>query len=143
MEKFGSFICKNRKIILTIAILLLIPALIGIKMTRINYDILVYLPNDIETIQGEEILSSDFSMGAFSIIILDNMPTKEILELENDIKKMDNVEMVVSIADALGTSIPAEMLPDEVKDKVYKENSTIMMATFKEGISEDKTIETV
>lgn len=143
MEKFGSFICKHRKIILTIAILLLIPALIGIKMTRINYDILVYLPNDIETIQGEEILSSDFGMGAFSIIILDNMPTKEILELENDIKKMDNVEMVVSIADALGTSIPAEMLPDEVKDKVYKENSTIMMATFKEGISEDKTIETV
>lgn len=143
MEKFGSFICKHRKVILIIAILLIIPSLIGMKMTRINYDILVYLPNDIETIQGENILSNDFGMGAFSIIILDNMPTKEILELEKDIKKIDNVEMVVSIADVLGTSIPIEMLPDEIKDKVYKENSTIMMATFKEGISEDKTIETV
>lgn len=143
MEKFGSFICKHRKVILIIAILLLIPSLIGIKMTRINYDILVYLPNDIETIQGENILSNDFGMGAFSIIILDNMPTKEILELENDIKKIDNVEMVVSIADVLGKSIPVDMLPDDIKDKAYKENSTIMMATFKEGISDDKTIETV
>jgi len=143
MEKFGSFICKHRKVILVIAILLIIPSLIGMKMTRINYDILVYLPEDIETIQGEKILSNEFGMGAFSVIILDNMPTEEILKLEKDIKEIDNVEMCVSVADVLGTGIPVEMLPDDIKDKVYKENSTIMMATFKDGISDDKTIETV
>ena len=143
MERLGNFICKYRKAILIIAMLLLIPSVIGMAKTRINYDILVYLPEDIETIQGEEILSNEFNMGAFSIIILDNMPTKEILKLEADIKKLDNVEMVVSIADVLGTSIPTEMLPEEVKEKAYKEGSTIMMATFKEGISDDKTIETV
>ena len=101
------------------------------------------MPDNIETIQGENILSSEFNMGAYSIIVLDNMPTKEIVKLEADMKKLDNVEMVVSIADVLGTSIPTEMLPDEVKDKAYKEGSTIMMATFKEGISDDVTLETI
>ncbi len=82
-------------------------------------------------------------MGAFSIIILDNMPTKEILKLEDEIKKIDNVEMVGSIADILGTSIPIEMLPDDIKDVAYKENSTIMMVTFKEAISSDETLKTI
>lgn len=143
MEKLGNFICKHRKIILLISLILLIPSLIGISMTRINYDILVYLPDNIETIQGEKILSSEFDMGAFSIIILDNMPTKEILKLEEEIKQLDNVEMVISAADVLGTSIPVDMLPEDIKDKIYKDDATIMMATFKEGISDDKTIETI
>lgn len=143
MEKFGEIICKYRKIILIIALILLIPSIIGIKLTRINYDILVYLPDDIETIKGENILSEEFNMGAFSIIILDNMPTKEIIKLEDEIKKIDNVEMVGSIADILGTSIPVEMLPDDIKDMAYKENSTIMMATFKEAISSDETLKTI
>lgn len=143
MEKLGNFICKHRKIILLISLILLIPSLIGISMTRINYDILVYLPDNIETIQGENILSSEFDMGAFSIIILDNMPTKEILKLEEEIKQLDNVEMVISAADVLGTSIPVDMLPEDIKDKIYKDDATIMMATFKEGISDDKTIETI
>lgn len=143
MEKLGNFICKHRKIILLISLILLIPSLIGISMTRINYDILVYLPDNIETIQGEKILSSEFDMGAFSIIILDNMPTKEILKLEEKIKQLDNVEMVISAADVLGTSIPVDMLPEDIKDKIYKGDATIMMATFKEGISDDKTIETI
>lgn len=143
MEKFGEIICKYRKIILIIALILLIPSIIGIKLTRINYDILVYLPDNIETIKGENILSEEFNMGAFSIIILDNMPTKEILKLEDEIKKIDNVEMVGSIADILGTSIPIEMLPDDIKDVAYKENSTIMMTTFKEAISSDETLKTI
>ncbi|MCX4255111.1 MAG: MMPL family transporter, partial [Bacilli bacterium] len=137
------FFQKYRKIILIIALILLIPSIIGIKLTRINYDILVYLPDNIETIKGENILSEEFNMGAFSIIILDNMPTKEILKLEDEIKKIDNVEMVGSIADILGTSIPIEMLPDDIKDVAYKENSTIMMVTFKEAISSDETLKTI
>ena len=79
MQKFGQFICKHRKFILILTLVLLIPSIIGMKATRINYDILVYLPDDIETIKGENILSEDFNMGAFSMIILDNMDTKDIL----------------------------------------------------------------
>lgn len=89
MQKFGEFICKHRKAILVIALLLIIPSIFGIKATRINYDILVYLPDDVETIKGENILSDEFNMGGYSIIILDNMPTKDILKLEEEIKKLD------------------------------------------------------
>ncbi len=143
MHKFGEFVCKYKKAILIIALLLLIPSIIGMKATRINYDILVYLPSDIETIKGEKILSEDFNMGAFSIIILDDMNTKDIIKLENKIKEIESVQKVVSIADVLGTSIPKEALPDDLKDKIYKENSTIMLVTFKDGISEDSTIKAV
>ena len=143
MHKFGELICKHRKIILIIAILLIIPSIIGMKATRINYDILVYLPDDVETIKGENILSNDFNMGGFSVVLLENMETKEIQKLEEKIKEIDNVEKAVSIVDAVGTGIPTEMIPDEIKDKVYKDNSTIMMVTFKDKISSDSTMKAV
>jgi hypothetical protein len=112
-------------------------------MTRINYDILVYLPDDIETIQGENILSEDFNMGSFSMVVLENMKTKDIVQLENKMKEIDNIEQVIGIADVIGTSIPTEMIPDEIKDKVYKDGDTVLLVTFKDGISSDTTMETV
>ena len=141
--KFGNFVSRHSKLILIIALLLLIPSILGMKLTRINYDILVYLPEDIETIQGENILSDEFNMGGFSVIILENMKTKDILSLENKIKQLDNVEKTISIADVVGTSVPTEMLPDEVKDKIYKDGDTVMLVTYKDSISSDKTLETV
>lgn len=143
MQKFGEFICKHRKAILIIALLLLIPSIIGMKATRINYDILVYLPEDIETIKGEDILSDEFNMGSFSIVILEDMKSKDVITLEKKIRELDNVEKVVSANDLIGTSIPKEMLPDEIKDKIYKENDTIMLVTFKEAISSDETLKTI
>ena len=143
MDKFGKFICKYRKIILIIAMLLLIPAFVGMNLTRINYDILVYLPDDIETIQGENVLSGEFNMGSFAMVILDNMSTNEIIKLEKDFKKLNNVAMAISTADAIGEGIPIEMLPDEIQEKVYKDGSTIMLVTFNEGISDDETLQTV
>ena len=143
MQKFGKFICKHRKLILIIALLLLIPSIIGIKATKINYDILVYLPEDIETVQGENILSEDFNMGAFSVVILEDMKTKDIIKLEEKIKNIDNVEKTVSIADIVGTGIPTEMIPDDVKSKIYNDNETIMLVTFKDQISSDSTMKAV
>ena len=143
MSKFGEIICKHRKIIIIITLILLIPSLIGMKTTRINYDILVYLPENIETIEGENILSDEFNMGGFSIIILDNMKGKEIENLSKEIKKLDNVEQVISTSDIIGSNIPIESIPNDIKDKIYKDKSTIMLATFKEAISSDETMETV
>ena len=143
MHKLAKAICKHRKLILIISLLLVIPSIIGMKATRINYDILVYLPDDVETIQGEKILSEDFDMGGFSVVILDNMKTKDILKLEEKIKNIDNVEKVVSIADVIGTSMPKEMLPQEVQDAVYKDGKTVMLVTFKEQISSDATMKSV
>lgn len=143
MHKIAEKICKHRKLILIIALLILIPSIIGMKATRINYDILVYLPEDIETIKGEDILSEDFDMGGFSVVLLEDMSTKDIVKLEEKIRKIDNVEKVVSIADVLGSNIPVEMLPDDIKDKVYKDNETLMLVTFKEQISSDATMNSV
>ena len=102
------------------------------------------MPDTIKTVQGEDILSKDFKTGAYSIVVLDNMPTKEILKLEDKIKQeIDNVEICVSIADVVGEEIPVEMLPDEIKDKVYKDGSTLMMVTFKDAISSDATMQSI
>ena len=143
MRKFGEFVCRFKKLILIVTILLMIPAAIGMANTRINYDILVYLPDNIETIQGENILTNDFQMGAYTIILVDNMPEKEMLKLEEQIKSIDSVAMCGSMADVLGEKIPNEMLPDSIREKAYKDNTTVMLVTFKEGMSADKTMEAI
>lgn len=143
MQKFGEFICKHRKVVLIIALLLLIPSIIGMKATRINYDILVYLPEDIETIKGENILSKDFNMGAFSVVILENMKTKDIIDLQEKIKSIENVDKAVSVADIVGSGIPIEMIPENLRSTIYKDNATIMLVTFKDAISSDTTLKTI
>ena len=143
MLKFGRIITKYKKLILIIAIILIIPAILGMKATRVNYDILVYLPDDVETIKGENILSEDFNMGSYSVILVNNMKTKDIQKLEDKIRELDNVEHVVGTADLLGSNVPTEMLPDEVKNKLYKDGDTVILATFKEGISTDATMNTI
>ena len=143
MLKFAEKICKHKKIILIIALLLLIPSFIGMQATRINYDILAYLPDDVDTVKGENILTNEFNMGSYSIVITENMSTKDIQKLEGKFKELDNVEKVASVADLLGSNIPEEMLPDEVKDIAYKDGDTAILVTFKEGISSDKTLESI
>ena len=134
---------KKNKLILIIAIALLIPSLIGMKSTKINYDTLVYLPDYVETIKGENILTEDFGMGSYAMVLVENMSESEMLKLEEEYRKMENVGMVGSIADVLGDTIPNEMLPDKVRDALYKDNTTIIMVTFKEGISADATMESI
>ena len=130
MHKFCEMICMHRKLIVIIALLLLIPSVIGMRATKINYDILVYLPEDVETIKGENILSEDFNMGAFSVVMIENMDTKDIIKLENKIKEIDDVDKAVSIADITGTGIPIEMIPDDIKEKVNKDRSNFNVSNF-------------
>ncbi|MCI8640287.1 MAG: MMPL family transporter [Clostridia bacterium] len=143
MLKLGKIIAKHKKIILILALILIIPAIIGMKITRINYDILVYLPEEVETIQGEKILSEEFNMGSFTVIIVEDMDTKDIQKLEDKIKKLDNVEKVIGTADVLGSNIPVEILPEDLTSKIYKDGDTAILVTFKEGISSDATMKSV
>ena len=140
MQKYANFIVKHKKIISIIALILLIPSIIGYVNTRTNYDILIYLPDDIETIQGQNILANDFNMGSFAMIVTENLKPKDILKLEDEINEVDSVQKVISIADVIGTDIPVDALPDEVKNKVYSDNDTVIMVTFSGKISEDKTM---
>ena len=143
MLKFGEFITKHKKIIVILAFLLLIPAAMGFLATRVNYDILVYLPSDIETIQGENILSEDFNMGGFSVVLVDGMKPKDLAKLEKDIEGVGNVEKVLGITDVFGESYPTEMIPDDIKEAVYKGDTTAILVTYKDKISDDATVDTV
>ncbi len=143
MLKFGEFITKHKKIIVILSFLLLIPAIMGFLATRVNYDILVYLPSDIETIQGENILSEDFNMGGFSVVLVDGMKPKQLAKLEKDIEGVGNVEKVLAITDVFGESYPTEMIPDDIKEAVYKGDTTAILVTYKDKISDDETTKTV
>lgn len=143
MQKFSQLICKHRKFVLIIALFLLVPSVIGMMATRVNYDILVYLPEDIETLQGQKILQDDFNMGAFSIVVLENMNTKDIQDLENEFREFENVEKVIGLTDIIGTNFPVEMLPDEIREIAYRDDDTLFLVTFKDGISSDETLETI
>ena len=101
MKHFANFITKHYIVIVFIAIVLLIPAAIGYFNTRVNYDILVYLPQDNETIQGQNILTDDFGLGGYAFVMLDNMSNYDILKLEDKIKQIDGVNEVLSIADVV------------------------------------------
>lgn len=143
MKKFGNFVCSHKWTIVIITILLLIPSLIGMYKTKVNYDILVYLPEDIETLKGENILTNDFNMGAFSITIVDNMADKDLIKLEEKIRNIEGVNKVISINDLTGTTIPLEILPDDILNKVMKGNSKLMLITFNHSTSDDITLDAV
>lgn len=143
MKKFAKFIANHSILILVISFLLLVPAIYGYVNTRINYDILVYLPDSVDTIKGENILTDDFGLGAYAFVMVDSSNNKKMLDLEKDIKKIEGVNAVVSIADATDTLIPIDMLPTQVTEKLNKDNETIIMVTFDGTTSEDVTIDAV
>lgn len=143
MKKFGDFICKHKMAILIISILLLIPAAIGYFNTKTNYDILVYLPEDIETMKGQNILKEDFDMGAFATISIDNSNQKKVLDAEKKIRKIDGVNKVLTINDLTGVSIPFEILPDSFLEQVKNGDKTLMLVTFNETTSNKKTLNAI
>jgi len=140
MKKISKIITNNSKLIVLISIFLLIPALIGYIKTKINYDILVYLPENIDTIKGQNILTDDFHIGAFSFVIMDSKSPKEVLKLEDKIKKIKGVNNALSVYDTLDISIPVDLLPDNLKEKVIKDDSTIILVTFETSTSDETTI---
>ena len=144
MQRFSNFVVKNKIIILLISLLMLIPSIIGYSLTKTNYDILVYLPSDIETLKGQNILKDDFNMGAFSVSLVDNrVSEKELVELENKIRNIDCVTNVVSINDITGTTIPLEMIPKKLLDHVSNNNSKLLLITFETGTSDEETNDAV
>lgn len=143
MTKLAQKICENKNIILIISAVLLVLSFIGIRLTKVNYDILVYLPDNIETIKGQNILTDDFNMGAYSVAIIENMSSKDILELEKNIKGVDGVNKVVSLYDVIGTNIPVDMLPTEITSHLHDEDTDLLFITFENGTSNEKTIDAV
>ena len=142
MKKFGKFVCKNKNIVILVSAVLLILSFIGMNLTKVNYDILVYLPSEIETIQGQNELTDSFKMGGYSIAIIENMKSNDILELENEIRNVDGVSKVVSVYDVIG-DIPISMFPSEIRERIHKNDSDLLLITFTDSTSSENTINAV
>ena len=143
MVKVGKKIVKFRGPILILSIILLIPAVWGYVNTRINYDVLTYLPEDIETMQGQEIMTNDFGIGAFSMLMVDGMEDKEIVKLKEKVEKVDGVENVLWYDSLADISVPQSMLPSKLYDEYNTEDGTMMAVFFKDGTSSDETMKAI
>lgn len=143
MVKVGKKIVKFRVPILILSIILLLPAVWGYVNTRINYDVLTYLPEDIETMQGQEIMTNDFGIGAFSMLMVDGMEDKEIVKLKEKVEKVDGVENVLWYDSLADISVPQSMLPSKLYDEYNTEDGTMMAVFFKDGTSSDETMKAI
>ena len=143
MKKINQFITNHSILVVIVALLLLVPSLVGYVNTKINYNILVYLPSDIETIKGQDILTNDFGIGAFSFVTVNKMSNYDMLKLEDKIRKIDSVNLVASLADVTDTTVPMDILPDDVLKKLHKDEKNVIVVTFENGTSDEVTMKAV
>lgn len=145
MIRFGKWVVKHRSLILIIGILLLIPSAFGYFHTRVNYDILNYLPDEIDTMKGQEIMVEEFGTGAFSMCVVEGMSDKDISKMRKEMCKVDGVKDVLWYDSFLDLSVPVEMLPDSIKDVFINKDadSTILFVLYPNSISADETMDAI
>lgn len=141
--KFGKWVVKCRIPILILAVALLVPSLIGMIMTRIIYDMLTYLPGDIDTVVGQDILMDEFGKGAFSFVIIEGMDPKDVSSLREDISHVDHVDTVLWYDDFADVSVPMEILPSKLYDAFNSGDSTMLAIFFDTSTSSDDTMEAI
>ncbi len=141
--KFGKWITKHKALILILAAVLMVPATIGYASMRINYDLLSYLPNSLETVSGQDTMVDEFGMGAFSMIVVEDMESKDIVALKEKLKKVNHVTDVLWYDDALDITVPKEMLPEKLQEGLFQGNATMMIALFDDTTSADSTMDAI
>ena len=143
MLSFAKAVVKRRKLIIIIALLLLIPSVFGMINTRINYDVLTYLPDSIDTIKGQEILLDEFGKGGFGMIMVEGMDTKGVARFKAKVEEVPHVDTVIWYDTILDLSVPESMLPEEIYDKFNSGDTTLMAVFFDKPTSDDETLEAV
>lgn len=143
MVKNGKWIAKHRILIVLIGILLLIPSVIGTIKTRINYDILSYLPESLETVKGQDVMVDEFGTGAFSMVVVEDMPLKDVQKLKNKFEEIEHVKKVLWYDDIADISVPTSMMPKDLKDIFFADDSTMMLVLFDNTTSSDEAMEAV
>lgn len=143
MVRFGKFVVKNRVMILIVSLLLVIPSVLGMLKTRVNYDMLDYLPESMDTVKGQNILLEDFGKGAFSILIVDGMQPKEVSALKKEIEKVNHVDSVIWYDSFADISVPMEILPKKYYEAFNKNGSTLMAVFFDTSTSSDDTMRAI
>ena len=141
--RFSKAVVKHRVLILMIAVALMIPSVLGMVGTRVNYDMLDYLPEDMDTVKGQNELLEDFGKGAFSLVIVENMPDQEVAALVDRLEQVEHVETVLWYSSFADVSVPKELLPDAVYDEFNTDNATMMAVFFDSATSADVTMDAI
>ena len=140
---FGKAVVKHRKAIFFVALVLLIPSILGFIKTRINYDMLYYLPDDLETMQGEQLLVDEFGKGGFSMVVVEDMKKDDVAEMADQIRDVDHVDSVINLMDILDPSIPLDILPDAVSSNFNNPDASMLVVFFDTTLSAAETLEAV
>ena len=143
MIKVGKWIAKHKILIIIIGIALLIPAYLGMAATRINYDVLSYLPDTLETVEGQDIMVDQFGMGAFSMIVVEDMELKDVAALKEKIEAVDHVKKVLWYDSIMDVSVPVEMLPKDLRNAFFNGDATMMIALFDNTTSSETSMDAV
>ena len=143
MIKVGKRIAKHKVLIVLISMILLIPSVIGMAATRVNYDILSYLPDSLETVEGQDIMVDEFGMGAFSMVVVEDMDLKDVAALKEKFQDVEHVKDVLWYDSVADLSIPVSMIPDKFKDAFFNGDATMMIALFDNTTSSDAAMEAV
>ena len=141
--RFSKAVVKYRVPVLVVTLLLMVPSVLGMAATRINYDMLDYLPEDMETVIGQNALLEEFHKGAFSFLILEDMPAKDVSALKGTIEKIDHVETVLWFDSLMDISVPVELLPDKLYDVFNAGDATMMAVFFDTSTSSDLTMDAI
>ncbi len=139
MKTFARMVARHRKMVLIIGVLLMIPSIYGLINTRVNYDLLTYLPGELDSMKGQQVVDEVFNKAATGMLIIEDMESKDVLKIKETIENIEGVEKTVWISDLLDITIPKEFLPDDIKDIFYSDNSTLIMIEFTHEAASDAT----
>ncbi|MGG7076959.1 efflux RND transporter permease subunit [Clostridium sardiniense] len=143
MNKFGKWISNHTKIVLILTVILIVPAIFGIINTRINYDILSYLPQDLDSTKGQKVLDDVYSDAATSMLIIEGMKDKDVVELKDKIKNVKGVENAIWVDNALDISVPKDMLPDAVKNQLFNGDATMVIIKYNDSSASESTLNAI
>ncbi len=143
MIKVGKWIAKHKILILITALILLVPSLIGIAVTRVNYDLLSYLPQSLDTVKGQNVLVDEFGMGAYTMIVIEDMDMKDVAKVKEKVEQVDHVTSVLWYDSLMDLSVPVDMLPEEVRKVFFRGNATMMIALLDDSTSSDASMDAI
>ena len=141
MIRVGRFIARHKYMMMLIAILLLIPSALGYLKTRVNYDLLSYLPETLDTVAGQDIMVDEFGSGGFAMVVVEGMEMKDVQKLEEEYRQIDHVSRTLWYTDVADLSIPVELLPKDLKEAFFKGDATLMMVLFDDTTSADTSMQ--
>ena len=135
MKRVTKWLVRHRVLVIILCLAMMVPSVLGMAATKTKFDLLYYLPQDLETVKGQEILLQDFGKGAFSLLVTEGMSTQEQMEMEDAVKEIPHVDSVIGYASLTRGLIPLEIIPKDLRDRFSREDCMLTAVFFDEGSS--------